>query len=104
MTIPSIQHAQSLLALLQVLASEGIEMESHQYDGIALGNFTLVLAKGHTRVRFFWDGRESILAVEHQKVQNKAVTGVWQHDAFISVPSAEAVFAEIGSNAETMLL
>ena len=86
-----------------MLASEGIEMESHQYDGFAFGNFALVLAKGHTKVRFLWDGKESILTVEYQKVQNKAVTGIWEHDAFIRVPSTEAVFAEIRSNAETML-
>jgi hypothetical protein len=104
MTLPSTQHLQRLLALLQMLASEGIEMESHHYDSLAFGNFTLVLAKGHTKVRFLWDGKESILTVKYQKVQSKAATGVWQHDAFISVPSDEAVFAEIGSNAETMLL
>jgi len=104
MTVPSLQHLQGLLALLQMLASEGIEMESHQYDGIAFGNFALVLTKGHTKVRFLWDGKESILTVECQKVQNKTVIGVWEHDAFVSVPSAGAVFAEIGSNAETILL
>ena len=104
MTGPSIQHFQGLLALLQVLASEGITMESHQYDGVAFGSFALVLAKSHTKVRFQWDGKESILTVEYQKIQNKTSTGVWEHDAFISVPAAEVVFAEIGSNAETMLL
>lgn len=104
MTIPSIQHLQRLVTLLQMLASEGIEMESHQYDGIAFGNLTLVLAKGHTKLRFLWDGKESILTVESQKVQSKVVTGIWEHDAFISVSSAEVVFAEIGSNAEAMLL
>ena len=104
MTPPSIQHLQSLLELLQTLGSESIEMESHQYDGGACGNFVLVLAKGHAKVRFLWDGKESILTVECQKVQSKAVTGDWEHDAFISVPSAVDVFAEVGSNAETMLL
>ena len=104
MTAHSIQHLQRLIALLQMLASDGIEMESHQYDGLAFGNFTLVLTKGHTKVRFLWDGKESILTVEYQKVRNKAVTEVWEHDAFISVSSAEAVFAKLGSNAETMLL
>lgn len=104
MTIPSIQHLQGLLALLQMLASDGIEMESHQYDGIAFGSFALVLVKGHTKVRFLWDGKESILTVEYQKNQNNTVTGIWEHDAFINVTSAGAVFAEIGSNAETMLL
>jgi hypothetical protein len=104
MTIASIRHLQSILALIQTLASEGIEMESHQYEGIAFGNFVLVLAKGHKKVRFLWDGKESILTVEYQKVRNRAVIGVWEHNAFISAPSAEAVFAEIRSNAEAMLL
>jgi hypothetical protein len=104
MTAPPIQHLQSLLALLEMLATDGIEMESHQYDGNAFGNFALVLARGRMKVRFLWDGKESILTVGYQNVQNEAITGVWEHDAFISLPSAEAVFAEVGSNAETMLL
>ncbi len=79
-------------------------MESHQYDALSFGSFLLVLAKGHTKVRFSWDGKESILTVERQNVQNKSVVGTWEHDAFIQAPSADAVFAEIGSNAETMLL
>jgi hypothetical protein len=56
MTIPSVQHLKGLLALLELLASKGIEMESHQYGGLAFGNFASVLAKGHTKVRFVWDG------------------------------------------------
>jgi hypothetical protein len=104
MTHSSIQHLQSLLALLQMLDTEGIEMERHQYDGTAFGSFAMVLAKGHTKVRFLWDGKEAILTVEYQKVQSKGATEIWEHDAFISVPSAKEAFAEIGSNAETMLL
>lgn len=104
MTSSAIQHLQSLQALLQTLSPEGIEMESHQYDNVAFGNFALVLTKSHTKVRFLWDGRESILTVECQKVQNKGIPGLWEHDAFIKVPSAEAVFAEIGTNAEAILL
>ncbi len=104
MALPSIHHLESLLELLQTLASEGIEMESHEYDGAAFGNFELVLTKGHAKVRFTWDGKKSILAIEFQKVQNKAETGTWEHDAYISVSSAQDVFAEIGSEAETMLL
>jgi hypothetical protein len=101
-TSSPIQHLQSLQALLQALSSKGIEMESHQYDDVGFGNFALVLAKGHTKVRFLWDGRESILTVEFQNVQNKAIAGSWTHDAFIKVSSAEAAFAEIGSNAEAI--
>jgi len=99
---PPIQHLQSLQALLKTLASEGIEMESHQYDGITFGNFVLVLAKGHTKARFLWNAKESILTVECQHVVNKATLEQWEHDAFIKVQQ-EAVFAEIGSNAETLL-
>lgn len=104
MTVPSVHHLQCLLELLQTLGSEGIEMESHQYDGTAFGNFALVLVKGHEKVRFTWDEKNMILTIEFQKVQNKADTGIWEHDAYISVPSAQDVFAEIGSEAESMLL
>ena len=104
MTIPSLQHLERLLALLQTLGSESIEMESHQYDGPAFGNFVVVLAKGRARVSFVWNGKESILTVESQEVQNKADKQTWEHDAFIKVSSADDVFAEIGSNAEAMLL
>lgn len=79
-------------------------MESHQYDGSAFGGFTLVLAKGHAKARFVWDAKELILTVEHQKVQNMAGNGTWEHDAYIGVASSTEVFSEIGSNAETMLL
>ena len=103
MTLSPIQHLKSLQALLEMLASEGIEMQSHEYDGIAFGNFTLVLAKGHAKVRFIWDGRESILEIQCQEVQNKSISGNWLHDAFIKVSDQEAVFAEIGSNAEAIL-
>jgi hypothetical protein len=104
MAPPSTHHLECLIELLQSLASEGIEMESHQYDCAAFGNFALVLTKGHAKVRFTWDGKESILTIDFQKVQTKAETGTWQHDAYSSVPSAQDVFAEIGSEAKTMLL
>ena len=104
MTTPSILHLEGLLTLLQMLANVGIEMESHQYDGVAFGNFALVLAKDHKKVRFIWDQKESVLKVEFQKVQNKAIAGIWEHDAFISVPSGAGVFPEIASNSEAMLL
>ncbi len=103
MALPSIHHLECLLELLQTLAPEGIEMESHRYDGGVSGNFALVLSKGHSKVRFTWDGTKSVLTIEFQEVQNNAETGTWEHDAYISVPSAPDVFAEIGSEAETML-
>jgi hypothetical protein len=99
----SIQHLQSLQTLLQALAPEGIELESHQYDSLAFGGFELVLAKNHKKARFLWDGRESLLEVQYQEVDNKAIVGKWVHDAFIKVTPAEAVFAEIGSEAEAIL-
>ncbi len=89
--------------LLEALAANGIKMERHQYDEASFGSFALVLAKGHAKARFTWDGRESILTVEWQKVQNNAVAGEWQHDAFIQAATADAALAEIGPNAEAML-
>ena len=104
MTLSSIQHLQNLQTVLQEIASGGIEMEGHQYDGAAFGSFTLVLAKGHKKTRFIWDGREADLEVQCQEVQNEAIADNWVHDAFIKVTPRDAVFAEIGSNAEAILL
>ena len=104
MTLSSIRHLQSLQTVLRAVESEGIEMESHQYDALAFGSFVLVLAKGHKKVRFLWDGKESVLEVQYQEVRNRAVAGNWIHDAFIKVTPGEGTFAEIGSNAEAILL
>ncbi len=103
MTSSALQHLERLQALLQALGSGGIEIESHQYNCIAFGDFTLVLAKGHSKARFLWDGRESILTVEYQVVRNKSINGTWEHVAFIKAPSGETVFAEIESNAKALL-
>jgi hypothetical protein len=103
MAMASIDHLQKIQALLESLAANGIEMESHRYDLTAFGSFAMVLAKSHTKARFTWDGRESVLTVEWQRVQNNTVVGEWQHDAFIQAATGDDALAEIGSNAEAML-
>ena len=97
------EHLRNLLALLEELEPSGIALHSHEYDAISFGAFVVVLAKNHKMARFSWDGRESILTIAYQTVQNQAAAGTWQHDAYISVPREEDVFAEIGSNVEAML-
>jgi hypothetical protein len=99
----SIQHLRSLQALLEDLASQDIGLLSHEYSSMAFGNFTLVFGARHKKARFSWDGKEQILTVEYQKVQNESVEGAWEHDAYVSVSPTEGVFAEIGSNAVAML-
>jgi len=98
-----IQHLQRLQALLGDLEPLNIALQRHEYDSLAFGDFVVVLVTGHKAARFIWDGRESILTVEYQARQNQSIAGTWVHDAFISVSPREAVFAEIGSNAVSLL-
>jgi len=103
-TQTTLHHLHALQALVQVLAGEGIELEQYQYDGAAFGSFVLVLARGKENVRFTWDGKESMLSVERRSSKTNQGAGEWEHDAFIQAASSEDAFAEIGSNAEAMLL
>jgi hypothetical protein len=98
-----IQHLRALQALLEELAQQNIALESHEYDAMVFGNFGLVLGSKRNRVRFTWDGKESVLTVEYKDPQTHASGGPWVHDAYISVCPREAVFAEIGSNAVSIL-
>lgn len=102
MTSSAIQHFQGFLALLQALAVEQIEFESLEHHEHAFGTFILVVSRGHKKVRFVWDGRESLLTVECQKFQNRSVTTKWEHGAFIAAISRQAALAEIESIAVTM--
>jgi hypothetical protein len=99
----SIQHLKSLQSLLEDLAAQDIALHSHEYSGMAFGNFTLVFGARHKKARFSWDEKDRILTVEYQKMQSETVEGSWEHDAYVSVPPSEGVFAEIGSNAVAML-
>ncbi|MFT3821620.1 MAG: hypothetical protein QM750_29035 [Rubrivivax sp.] len=103
MTTSAIRHLRHLQVLLEALSASGIEMERHEYDTLAFGNFALVLAKGRTKVRFLWNEKDLILTVQYRNAEHEEIDEPWTHDAFIKVASAEDVFAEIGSNAEAML-
>jgi hypothetical protein len=99
-----IQHLRRLQALLEELEPRNIALERHEYDSLAFGDFVVVLGAGHKRVRFSWDGQESILTVECQTAPpNDLAAKAWEHDAYISVSPSEAVFVEIGSNAVSIL-
>ncbi len=100
----SLEHLQALSSLVQELGTEGVSLESHEYDANAFGGFVVVLARGHAKVKFIWDGKDSILTVEYMKAGSSGSVGTWTHDAYIQVPDQRAVFAEIGSNAVAMLV
>ena len=98
----AIDHFSHLHTLLKELEPEGIALWEHKYAQETFGSFAVVLGTHHKMARFTWNGQESILTVEYAAVTAQG-TSLWQHDAYISVPSREDVFAEIGSNAVSML-
>ena len=100
----SLDHLRELCSLLQEPGTQGILLESHEYDASAFGGFIVVLARGHEKAKFIWDGNDSILTVEYLKPDTSEPAGSWTHDAYIQVPERQAVFAEIGSNALSMLV
>jgi len=99
----AMDHFSHLHALLKELEPEGIALWEHKYAQETFGSFAVVLGAHHKRARFTWNGQESILTVEYAAVTAQGATSPWQHDAYISVSSREDVFAEIGSNAISML-
>ena len=100
----SLEHLQALCMLAHDLGTDGISLEAHEYDASAFGGFVVVFARGHAKAKFIWDGKDSILTVEYLKTESSKTAGTWTHDAYIQVPDHAAVFAEIGSNAVTMLV
>ena len=100
----SLEHLQALFSLLQELRADGVTLESHAYDANAFGSFVVVVARGHAKAKFIWDGKDSVLTVEYLKAGSSASPGTWTHDAYIQVPDQGAVFAEIGSNAVAMIV
>ena len=99
----AMDHFSHLHALLKELEPEGIALWEHKYAQETFGSFAVVLGTSHEMARFTWNGQESILTVEYAAVTPQDATPSWQHDAYISVSSDQAVFAEIGSNAVSML-
>ena len=98
-----IVHLESLTGVLKDLAPQGIELYEVRYYPQAFGSLELVIGRGHERVKFSWDGRDSLLSVSFAKSSNKGANVSWTHDADISLPNGEGLFAEIASNAEQLL-
>jgi hypothetical protein len=99
----SAAHFESLAKLLRELAERRIELLEHAYHPQAFGSFEVKLGRGHDQLRFIWDGREAILSVSFAKVQNKSAVPSWTHDADISLPNGDGVYAEIASQSVDML-
>ena len=99
-----LDHLQALCSLVQELGTDGVALESYEYEASAFGSFVVVLARGHAKAKFIWAGKESVLTVEYMKAGSSGIAGTWTHDAYIQVPEQRDVFAEIGSNAVAMLV
>lgn len=92
-------HFEAMAWLLKELAPARIELHEHQYSPRVFGSFALVLGRGHSEVRFAWDGRDALLSIEFR--ENR--TEIWTQDASISLPKGEGLYAEIASQASEML-
>jgi len=99
----TVEHFESLTRILKDLAEERIELFEHKYHPQAFGSFELVLGRSHERLKFTWDGRDSILSVSFAKFPNKNATVAWTHDADFSLPNGKGVYAEIASQSVDML-
>ena len=98
-----IVHLDSILRIMKDLESHKIALYEHQYHPQAFGSFVLVLGHAHERVRFSWDGRESILSISFGTFPTKDTSTTWTHDADISLPNGHGLYEEIASNATQML-
>ena len=94
-----LDHFESMAWLVKELAPAQIELHEHQYSPRAFGSFFVILAKGRREVRVAWDGRDAVLSIDFR--ENRGDT--WTHDARISVPGGEGLYAEIASQATGML-
>ena len=99
----ALSHFTEIGHLLEDMAPLGIGLYQHEYDALAFGSFVVVLGTDHQRVRFSWDGKESVLAIAMADVQNTSSTCNWVQDAHVSLPNGEGLFAEIASEACSML-
>jgi hypothetical protein len=99
----AVVHLESLAQLLKELALERIELFEHAYNPQSFGSFVLVLGRGHEQLKFIWDGKDAILSVSFAAVQNKNTAPVWTHDADLSLPKGEGLYAEIASQSVDML-
>jgi hypothetical protein len=98
-TPPPHGHFEAMAWLLNELAPDRIALHEHQYSPAAFGSFVFVLDRGHKQVRFAWDGRDALLSLDFRENRE----GTWIHDASISIPNGEGLYAEIASQATGML-
>lgn len=89
--------AEALLWLEQELTGSGIVFKSASH-GLPDG-FTLVGHCGPRRASFAWNPSDAVLSVSYAGAGNSALI----HDAYISVPDGEGLYAEIASEATSLL-
>ena len=88
---------EALVWLEQELTGSGIAFEQVQH-ALAVG-FTLVGRCGPRRASFAWNPSGAVLSVSYASADDRALV----HDAFISVPNGEGLYAEIASEATSLL-
>jgi|SRR6185369_58115 len=103
MSNAAINHLRSLTRILEDLEEERIELFEYEYHPLAFGSFQIIVGRSHEKLKFTWDGRESILSVSFGSVTNKKDIPNWTHDADVSLPYGEGVFEEIASQSVYML-
>jgi hypothetical protein len=64
--------------LVESLESTGVTLRRYDFDPAFFGSFQLEFARGHTRARLTWDGRERVLSLERATVQSQSDSASWQ--------------------------
>lgn len=103
MNLAAIHHLESVTRILRELRNAAIELFEHHYYPQTFGNFELVVSRGHERLKFTWDGRDSILSVSFARSVNKNAPAPWIHDASLRLPEGEGIYAEIMSQTTNVL-
>ena len=88
---------EALLWLEQELAESGIAFE--QVPHAPTGGFTLIGRCGTRRASFAWNPSDAVLSVSYAGAEDSALV----HDAHVSVPNGEGLYAEIASEATSLL-
>ena len=83
--------------LVEALGSKGVELRRYDFDPAFFGTFQLEFARGHTRARLTWDGRERVLSVERAAVQSQNSSAPWQVLQELRQESSGAALAQVES-------
>jgi len=89
--------AEALVWLERELAESGITFE--QAPHASSDGFTLVGRCGSRRASFAWNPGDGVLSVSYAGAEDSALV----HDAYISAPNGEGLYAEIASEATSLL-